>query len=441
MKAQNYLTSCRARVEPLEQRTLMSVAWNTADTVDYPLDADSSFVAEMAADKSGNVYSVRIDTLSTGGSRSTLREQTGGQWTDVLSQDGAIFDGIATDAAGNLFIAGHTIDASGKDHWQIWEKPAAGTTLSAIENFNGNAATGIATDSAGDVFATGVQTVTTTVNGKTTTTNYGIIRKLTPSNGSFVASTVYQNAGIGLAVGPQSISAVASGASAGIYAVGNGWVNSPRGGAIEYWDVVKSTDAGGHWAVVEQFRYDPNLYYSEPRAIVGDGLGNVYVAGSAQTLVISGYSHNKPVYEYDWSWVVRKSSSGNSGTWSTTGAFRPAATFDAYAVAMGADPAGHIYVVGATDYDAFIRTNAGGSWSTSDEYSGADSGYAEYTAFTADSNGNLYAGGDDDFGTFVRSATAPGAMSSLFGSASIANGPKSRLSSGSLVLSNVDVLL
>jgi hypothetical protein len=382
-------------IEPLERRALLSATWSTVDS-----DPAGQSISGMAADKAGNVYAVGADIDGN----ATLRQESGGHWTTVLVQNdngSTHFNRIATDAANDVFIAGNRVAADGTQHWSVWERGAGQSGLTLIDDLKGNAG-GIATNSAGDVYVAGRQTLatTTTVRGKTTTTttNYGTIRKLAPTIDGFVASTVYQNSGNGLSTGGNNVAVIESGPSAGVYVVGTGAANSTNSSVVTVWDVLKSTDGGGHWGIVDQ--YQSNANYSDPICVCGDGIGDVFVAGSVQVTVITGYSHNKPVYGYDWHGLVRKSGSGNSGSWSTTDDFN-----DLYSpAAIGADTAGNVYVVGSNGADGIIRTNAGGGWSTSDDYAGGDGGGAEYNAFVTDSSGTLYAGGDDDAGTFVRSS-------------------------------------
>jgi hypothetical protein len=384
------------QIEPLERRALMSAAWTTTDT-----DPGAFYTFDMAADKAGNVYSVGSGI----GDVPDVREKTPtSPWTTILTANAPFgqvdYSAITTDPAGNVFLAGSTYDSQGH-HSMIWERPVGQSGFSVIDSSDTSVFAGIATDSAGDVYVTGTQNVTTstTVRNKTTTTttSYRMVRKLTPSNGSFVPSIAYQSTSIFFPGDyAKNITVIDSGASAGVYVVGWTGTNDQTS-----WQVLKSSDGGGHWTLVDQFQYESGKR-SSPSIVTGDGAGNVYVAGSGVQAVLTGYSHGKPIYTDVVHWIVRKSAVGNLNSWSTSDDFTGGTP-----TTMGADLAGNVYVVGHSGKDAIIRTNAGGSWSTCDDYAGSDGLYAEELAFTVDSNGNLYAGGDDDYGTFVRSMPGP----------------------------------
>ncbi len=384
-------------VETLEGRRLMS-GWTTVDT-----DANSYELTGMAADKAGSVYAVGADNSNN----ANLRQESGGVWSTALTiADGGVteFNSVATDSAGDVFIAG-SVQGNTSGIATIWERHSGQSGLIVVDSLASAEYKSITTDAAGDVFATGTQTITTTSRGKATTTQYGIVRKLTAANGSFVAST----SSLGTSVALTDITVIVTGTATGAYAVGTSSSN--------YWNVFKSSNGGGSWSLVDQFRYDPG-YGSSACAVTGDAAGNIYVGGLGQTAVATGYSRTgKPIYATRNHWIVRKSFGGNSGSWSVNDDYLPSGDSEASPLAMGADLGGSIYVVGYAGTSlnathAIIRTNAGGSWSpTSDDYAGPAGTAFAYNAFTVDSTGTLYAGGDDMANavppTFVRSM--PGA--------------------------------
>jgi hypothetical protein len=432
-------------VDPLESRRLMSGSWNTVYS-----DPSASWVPGLAADHNGNVYGIsNTDSGSYVGNTwvpnytSTVMKETAGQWTKVLSQSNAAFDALTVDGAGNAFIGGSTISADGSQHWAIWELPAGTSTLSLIDTSSSKeaGAFGIGVDSAGDVYADGTQTVTTTTtttsHGKTTTTTtntvYDIIRKLVPTIGGFSGATLYQNieylnGSVTFDTGvANNLSVIDSGPSAGVYVVGTDYsLSSDHSRNVDHWDVLKSSDDGATWSLVDHFNSDPNLPASA-YAVTGDGLGNVYVAGTSNEKVLTGYTYTTtkvkgqivttatPHYNYFDHWIVRSSATGNSGSWSTSDDFLASGVIDSYPYAIGADPAGNIYVAGgnlnpgANSGSTVLRTNAGGSWSTSDTFDGPSGSQQEYAAFAADSEGNLFAGGGgldavgNYTGAFIRS--------------------------------------
>jgi len=376
---------CESRVEKLEPRTLLS-AWST---VDNNIGGYYS-VQGMAADWAGNVYAVGYGSGQTG----IVREKLGtspdmpGSWTTIATVPHAQFESAAVDRNGNVFIGGG--NAGGATVWQL---PAGagpdGLTVvdnASSEGFIGDEESGLAVDASGNVYAVG-----SGVTGPTTRS--WTVRKGTydPSTNQWTFTTVDQ-------VGPNAVAfgvtAINSGSSAGIYAVGkvydvvaNAWV----------WTVRKSEDGGSTWNQVDRFRYDPNSHSTSTAwAVAGDQSGNVYVAGDG-----TGGAY----------WVVRKSVDGGA-SWSTDDVYLDG--HGAEKLAIGADLAGNMYVAGG-GYDsgalggrAIIRSNAGGRWTTVDDYPPGTLGSAGYWGgFTVDPSGNLDAGGADSNGWFIRSSPGP----------------------------------
>ena len=359
----------------------MSVTWATVDS-----ESNGAILEGMAADSAGNVYAAGIAPNFSG----ILEKETAGQWATLFVQPNAQFRSITTDPSGDVFIAGISHASNGSNAWSIWELPVGQSALSLVDNQPLGNANGITSDSAGNVFATGQLDITTIVRSKSTTTTYQVVRKLTASNGGFVAANVYQTTSINITQRTQSICAIGSGPAAGIYVLG---VDYPNDG---YGDVLKSTDGGAHWSVVDH----PANW--TPDAVVGDGNGNVYVAGQLTTKTLTGYDkQHKPIYSTTQTLSLRYSAGGNSGTWLE--ADDTSADPQPFPYAMGVDFAGNVYVAG----DAIISAYSAGIWSTSDNYAGPDGAGAYYRCFAVDTSGNLYAGGDDSSGTLVRSAVGP----------------------------------
>src|SRR6476469_2201953 len=91
----------RSMIESLEHRRLLSGNWTTVDS-----DPNGSAINGLAADRTGKVYSVGSDVAGN----ATLREESAGQWTTLLTMNdngGTRFNRVATDAAGDVFIAGN----------------------------------------------------------------------------------------------------------------------------------------------------------------------------------------------------------------------------------------------------------------------------------------------------------------------------------------------
>jgi len=388
------------RIEPLESRTLLS-AWSTVDS--FP----GGSVQGMAADAAGNVYAV--GETAPQGSLATygLREKPAGSsgWTTIATEPpGAIFRAVAVDATGDVFVTGDGTVNGQSGHWLTWELPKGSTSFAQLDDggpqSNANA---LAIDSAGNVYAVGRQLVTVQISKNQSTSEYEwTVRKgaYNPSSGTWAFSTVDQVAtsatagsaarGVGL------VTTTINGApSSGVYVVGN--VGSD-------WVARKSTSGtAGTWTTIDSFRYDSTgSANSVPYSIAGDSTGDVYSAGWGVKGTFTGYVKGRATYSYATHWLVRKSADGGA-SWSTNDDYQyPQSSQTAEAETIGAGPAGNMYAVGrASDsagvIHAVVRTNAGGSWATADDYTGTSG--ALYYGFAADASGNLYAGGHDDAGS------------------------------------------
>jgi hypothetical protein len=362
-----------ALIHSLESRRLMS-GWTTVNT-----DASSYGLWDMAADHAGNVYAIGADNSNN----ANLRQESGGVWSTALTvTDGGAtsFNAVATDAAGDVFIGSNA---------GIWERRAGQSNVAILSGTADAAYNHLATDAAGDVFAVGSQNITTATKRGSTTTNYAIVRKLTPSNGGFPVSTSV----IGMSLYLPGIAVVGSGAAAGVYAVG--YTNSND------WEVFKSSSGTGSWSVVDQFRYNAS-YGTNATTVTSDAAGNVLVGGIGTTAVVTGTSRGKPVYSTRSHWIVRKSSTGSTGSWSIADDYLPAFATSASVEKMGTDLAGNVYAVGYAGSHAIIRTNSGGSWSTSDDYTGVAGSSPIYEGGAIDADGNVFVGGDDYWGATPR---------------------------------------
>jgi hypothetical protein len=410
-------TGPRCTMQSLERRTLMSGDWATvSDGIRYS-------VASMTADNSGNVYALDESPASV------LKSSDAGATWNVIAQAPAstVFESIAIDADGDLLVAARTYAADGLPHWQVLEQAAGQSGFKVIDDVSRGDCSELTTDDARNVYAIGTTTVTTATRGKTTSTTYATVRKLTAGQSNFV--TVDRVAGMS----SNGIAVIEGGsASAGVYVTG-----SQNG----EWIVRKSVNGGGNWSEVDRYRY-PSVSSSSTSsnwgtAVVGDLAGNVFVAGNANVRTLTGYTKNKtPIYRSEDKWLVRKSAGGQKDSWTTNDNYEPSES-GRWVGAMGTDLAGNVYVVGQTwageggSSYGVVRTNStnssGTPWTTVDRYGPEDERDVGYEAFTTDSNGNLYAGGnywsDNDNGWLIRSAVGPAAPPvATFSSASITDG-------------------
>jgi hypothetical protein len=325
-----------------------------------------------------------------------IREKPSGSasWTTTANLGGAVvFPGnLAADGSGNLFFSARA--ASSTNHWTTWELLSGSTTPVQIDD------AGVvgypraeATDAAGNLYVAGELVVPTKGN---TSTDQWAVRKgvFNGSPGKWSFSTVDQTATASVALGIGVVTTTVNGVpSSGVYAVG-------RSGSS--W-VVRASKNGGPWSQVDSFKYDSTGGNAIPSGVAGDLAGNIFVVGEAQKGDITGYTKNRtPIYSYPNHWIVRKSANGGA-SWITNDDYQyPQSSQGASGYSICRDPSGSLYVAGeaydGTGFDhAVVRTNAGGTWNTVDHYSGlTQSSDAWYNAIAADSAGNVYAGGVDD---------------------------------------------
>lgn len=275
-----------------------------------------------------------------------------------------------------------------------------------------------AVDSAGDMFAIGAfQTTATNKQGTVYYVEHRALFEMAAGQSSF--TPVYSTTTGFYASG---ITIVGSGPSAGIYVI-----------EATNWKVDKSTDGGASWTTVSSYNYDPNVAvgtYTFEVASDSTGSGNVFVVGSGEQQVITGYKTVKvkgqwiqqPIYGYQYHWLTRQSSDGGQ-TWTTADDFQlsptPGQMNQAECVA---DVAGTVYVGGRSVdssglQHSIMRTNAGGAWSTADD----DANGSEYDTVTIDpTTGTPYASTGFQSSWTIRSGPAAALSSSIASAASTA---------------------
>ena len=390
-----------SRIEPLEGRTLLSTSWPTVDS--YAATNQDNAAEAMTADAAGNVYAV-----GTSNQDGVIREKVAGStsWTQILYLPNDPLFSITVDAKGDVYAGGQESNA----HWMVVERPAGQSNFTVVDDSSATYGhcNALTTDSQGNVYAAGFLSVPSTKGNTTTYTRYWVVRKQAGGAGPFMTVDQFDvTSGISMdsssSAHPSGITNIASGTSAGLYVVGD---------EAGKWVVRKSTDSGNTWTTVDPgYVYDPsNPASAGAHAVVGDGLGNVYVAGFGQARILTGYSgkgNKTPVYSTILHWIVRKSSNGGA-SWTVNDDYVFPTPGPAVASALAADAAGNVYVAGYgrdsnnTDH-ALVRANTGtdangipnGSWVTLADNTGATPYGADNHGFTVDSSGTLYTCGYD----------------------------------------------
>ncbi len=171
-----------------------------------------------------------------------------------------------------------------------------------------------------------------------------------------------------------------------IDAVGNIYIASSIKlfGGNEAYTVNRSKDDGKTWEIVDWI--SSSLADSEAFDIISDVSGNIYAAGR-EASTISGTSN----------WVVRKSATGDNGSFATIDSFAEVPVSGGHAQGMAIDSSGSVYVVGS-DRDAagsqnwIVRkstTGASGTFSYVDSMDRA--GFVDAANSVAiDSDDNVY---------------------------------------------------
>jgi hypothetical protein len=255
--------------------------------------------------------------------------------------------------------------------------------------------------------------------------------------------------------------------SGNLYSVGQLWPDDTPG--VAYWYVRKSTDGGANWSSLLEpdgslYQYTPGQW-AYPTAFAADAFGSIYVTGGASDLTIVGTGKKAKTQSnvhwlvrqshdggQTWAvaddqlvgdtypdsatwvpgrgvfvvgahfaspngvWLVRKSPTGEPGTWTTVdGPYT-----DAAAHAVCGDGRGNIYVAGekfvvtgttgsrkqtqTTGYWAWVTrmsADGGQSWTDVDTYSltSAPNTSARPSAIASDATGRIYVVGEAMDGT------------------------------------------
>lgn len=131
-------------------------------------------------------------------------------------------------------------------------------------------------------------------------------------------------------------------------------------GITGHWVVRKSVDKGATWTTVDDFIYSVGLS-NHPESITLDPSGNIYVAGGANNLSMSG------------NWLVRKSTNAGA-TWNLVDSFADVTVPAASARSIGLDGTGALIVGGESNvppdgYHWFLRrsTDLGQTWTVRDD--------------------------------------------------------------------------
>jgi hypothetical protein len=176
-------------------------------------------------------------------------------------------------------------------------------------------------------------------------------------------------------------------ANGNVYSIGQ---LTPNGTSRPYWYVRKSSDSGATWSTVDQSYYGGG-HFMDATGFAADDTGNIYVAGWGQDETVVG-SGKHTTTQTTIHWLVRKSSNGGQ-TWNLVDDLTgPAANGVAYVPGAG------VFVVGGrfvnNNYPWLVRRSATGEPGT---FSTVDSPFANVSsaarAVGGDDQGNVYVSG------------------------------------------------
>lgn len=152
-----------------------------------------------------------------------------------------------------------------------------------------------------------------------------------------------------------------------------------------WWYVRKSSDLGLSWSTVDLFQYSSGVA-AQARGVVGDGSGNVFAF--SEVLDAKSLLH----------WVIRRSTSGNSGSWTTVDDLLNATTRNmAFVSGAGLFAVGFTAETRSLSAGWLVRRSLdrGSTWSTVDLYQlapGKQNNYQDAAALgiASDARGTIY---------------------------------------------------
>ena len=336
-----------------------------------PGNGDDATTA-IAVDKQGNVYvtGFSLSTTLPDYDYATIKYNSAGQEQWVRTYGGAGNDtavAIAVDDAGNVYVTGSVLgaqsdydyvtikyDSAGQEHWVVsYNGPGNGS----------DSAKAVAVDKIGNVYVTG--TSHTSVDD----IDYATVKY----------NSAGQEQGVSRYNGPgdsdDDAFAIAIDSSGNVYVTGGS-----TGGAVSPdFATVKYDSAGQEQWVA---RHDGFGDYDYATAIAVDDSGNVLVTGDS--IGANG------LFDY----LTIKYDATGQEQW--TGRYEGTGNGDNFAVALGVDSSGNVYVTGqspgAKTYDwATVKYDSAGQEQWVVRYDGGFDDYAN--ALAVESSGNVYVTG------------------------------------------------
>jgi uncharacterized delta-60 repeat protein len=347
----------------------------------------------VASDKTGNVYVAGYSRSTTSGyDFLTVKYNSSGtfQWAqryDGPSGGDDIVSAIATDAAGNVYVAGYSYDSSGTTSEYATVKYNSGGALQWVARFGGllestNFAFDIAVTNTGSIFVTGTA-------GDSSGSAYDYLTVKYNSSGVEQWNARFNGSGDG---GDFGI-AVATDSTGNAFVTGASDESASRG-----YDM-RTVKYNGNGSLLWGVRYNGTASDDdEGTAIAVDASGNVDVTGSSLG----------PLSSYDYATVQYNS----AGVQQWVRRYNGSANDDDTPSALTLGPGGSVFVTGyststgaAADY-ATLSYTAAGTQRWVKLYNGPAGGNDQASGLSADAQGNVYvtgfsegAGTLDDYAT------------------------------------------
>jgi hypothetical protein len=329
-------------------------------------------VNALTKDATGNFYAAVSSSDDERRVHAQVRKSTdhGTTWTvveDFVSAVGGStrFHSLGVDTAGHIYAAGFTDDGKGQTRWIVRKGSNGGNSWSTVDDFGGPggriaAAQSIAADARGNLYVAGFGDESPS-DGSPGLRTHWLVRQ--SRDGGRNWSTV-DDFNCGFSARATAILST----SGGLFVAGSGWNDQSSG---EQWLVRKGTvdgAAGVRWQTVDEFQLQENkrAYDSRPHGLMADARGNLYAVGRS-----NARAQGMPSVH----WIVRRAFS--TGTdWTLVDKFQLDPGNFAAARGITASDQGGVYVVGqALDRDLsahwIVRKSATGetgSWSIDDDF-------------------------------------------------------------------------
>jgi hypothetical protein len=369
-------------VATLLTQSLLAQGWYTVDDFQYSPGTDS-FAYCMATDPSGTI----LYTAGSGGTHAlAFKSSDGGtNWSlmdDYVDSTGnASYIGIAADPAGSI----HAADGNA---WVTRRSTDGGVTWSTVDTVASLQASGLATDAAGNVYVVGgIGT-----NGG----SYLIVRK--GAGGTNWATMSLPARSSNESTGdPPWASGIFCHPSAGVFVVGQQFAPKQAATLNNAWTVWRSQDGGQTWAISDTFQLAwQEFSYATAGGI--DKAGNIYVVGLAVGPVKGLKS--KTQFEH---WVVRKSTDGgNTWSTADDFVPQPYSSGPfPHPQAFGSDANGNLFVAGNLSWGGgpptqwLVRESlaSSGTWQTVDTFQYVSGQSAYPYAVIGDGSGHIFVAG------------------------------------------------